>query len=292
MNFNFKLIRNEMLAPGDIFWQKKSGQNLLISKKGDAINFELIKKLEAAQQTLTIENLIDPDVRHEFEAVYEKYCSEVLMRDKIKWREQLIELLRVEFIEKEIEQFELNMLAWKFFSKFSTEEGFAFIERDSELFKRHLSVASSYAFCAFLLGYYESDFLSRLFSSTLESLMHLGESVNVMSLKEKLDYLSFQESFLPEDFEVMKEIASDDVLTKSVLFEKYDGSGIRNINSREMSDLEIVMVALNSSYGFKKCLDKNVLLAIDCGDFKCEGKTQRLLKRVLMKKERTADVAA
>lgn len=292
MEFNFKHIKNEMLSPGDIFWKKNSGAKILVSKKGDVINFELLKKLEAGNQTLVIENQIDSHVHHEFKTIYERYSSEILMRDKIKWRDQLIELLRVEFVEKEKEQFELNMLAWSLFSKFTKDEGLSFMERDSELFKRHLTIASSYTMCAFLLGYYESTFLERLFSSTLDSLMVLGKSVNVMTLKEILDYLSFQESFLPEDFEKVKEIAGPEVFSKTVVFEKYDGSGMRNINSREMSDLELVMVALNGSYGFKRNLDKNVLHAIDSDEFKCEKKTLTLLKRVLAKKEKAAEVAA
>lgn len=265
---------------------------MLISKKGDVINLDLIKKLDIAGEALVIQNQIDQHARQEIETVYEKYCLEVLMRDKIKWREELISLLQKEYIEKEKDQFELNMLAWKLFSKFTMEEAMDFMKRDSELFKRHLNVASSYAFCAFLLGYYESQFLSRLFTSTLESLMHLGSSVNVMSLKEKLDYLLFQESFLPEDFEVVKEIAAPEQMEKGVWFEKYDGSGPRNINSREMSDLEVVMVALNGSYGFKKCLEKNVLLVIDNNEFKCDAKTLGHLRRALAKKEKMADVAA
>ena len=59
-----------------------------------------------------------------------------------------------------------------------------------------------------------------------------------------------------------------------------------------MSDLEIVLVALNSSYGFKKGLTKNVFSAIASEEFKCEAKTLRTLKRALEKKEKQAEMAA
>ena len=187
MKLNSALLRKEILSPGDIFWIKKSGDSLLVSKKGDAINFDLIKKLETAGFELVIENQIDQHKENEFETVYERYGIEVLMRDKIQWREKIVQMLVEEFVDKERDQAEMDLLGWKLFSKLKVEDARAFIERDSELFKRHLRIASSYTFCAFLLGYYESQFLSTLFSSTLESLMSLGRAVNAMNLKEKLE---------------------------------------------------------------------------------------------------------
>ena len=284
MKLNLKNIKHDLLSPGNIFWQKKSGDSVLISKKGEALNHELIRKLEDAEYSLIITDVIDTYAYQKIHNLYLEYCNEVFMKDKIKCREDLISLLVTEFVENEKTQFEVNQLAWTIFSEFTTAEGMNFIRKDNDLFQRHLSVASSYAFCAFLLGYYDPTFLSNLFSSTLKNFMDLGESVHVLSLKEKFEYLRLQESFQREDYEAVKEIANEGLISKTVIFERYDGSGPRQINSREMSDLEIVMVALNTKYSFELDKNENIFKTIENGDFKCEVRTLKMLQRTLKKK--------
>lgn len=285
MKLNFNHIKEEILSPGNIFWKKNSGGDVLISKKGDVLNHQLIQKLLNANSTLEIEDCIDLDFHDSMFSLYVKYSEELFMRDKIKWRDQLVANLRTEFIEQNKSQFELDHLAWKFFSKFTNEEAMKFIEVDEALFKRHLSVASSYAFSAFLLGYYESSFLSKLFTSTLKNLMELGASVHVMSLKEKIDYLRMQDTFNSEDLKDAEELGSVDLFSKTMLLERYDGSGLGQINSREMSDLEIVLVALNRKYGFDEVEHANILSEITAGELKCVARILKMLQRVLDKKE-------
>ncbi len=290
VKFDFKHFENELLAPGDIFWIKKSGRTL-VSKKGEVLNTALLKKLDAANQTLMMENEIHFHMQQELLELYSKYSAEFFMRDKIKWREEFISKLKIHFVEENREQSELNYLAWKLFSSFNREDGISFIERDSELFKRNMNVASSYTLCAFLLGYYEPGFLQKAFSSTLKNLMELGKSINVISLKEQLEYLRLQESFNEDDVAVVRAIASPEVINKTVVFEKYNGSGLRNINSREMSDLEVILVALNSFYGFKLEVTVNVFKHIENGELDCERRVLRTLQNVLFKKYQTENEA-
>ncbi|MBC7429284.1 MAG: hypothetical protein H7336_11770 [Bacteriovorax sp.] len=293
MKFTFANIQHDLLSPGNIFWKKNSGGAVLISKKGEALNLKLIKKFFDAGIEVFMEDGIDLHVHHEMKTIYEKYSEEVLMRDKMIWRDQLIAIFRKEFIEKElVMQFELDHLAWKLFSSFKLPEGLNFIERDTDLFRRHLSVASSYTFCAFLMGYYEPNFLNRLFSKTLQNLMDLGTSAHVLSLKEKLEYLRLQESFSSEDYEYVKTIASDEVLKKTVMFEQYDGSGPRNLNSKEMTDLEVVFVAISKLFGYTKESRENILSAVVKGELKCGGRTLKMLQKVLSEKEKEMDAIA
>lgn len=284
MKFNFAHIKDEILSPGNIFWKKNNGSDVLISKKGDVVNHQLIQKLLAADSNLFINDCIDFDTHNSMFSLYVKYSEELFMRDKIKLRSELVEKLRLEFIENQKTQFEFNHLAWKFFSKFTKEEEMAFVEKDSALFKRHLNVASSYAFCAFLLGYYEPGFLSNLFTMTLKNLMELGESIHVMGLKEKIEYLRMQDSFNSEDFKSVTDIGSSDQISKTMILERYDGSGMKHINSREMSDLEIILVALNRKYGFEELEQINILSEIENGDLACVNRILKMLQRVLQEK--------
>ena len=262
----------------------------MISKKGEAVNLELLNKFSEGDTVVFITDEINLEASEKLKSLYEKYSEEILMRDKLVWREKFILALRQNFIEKEkITQFELNHLAWRLFSSFEHQEGLAFIERDSDLFIRHLSVASSYTFCAFLMGYYEPSFLNRLFSKTLQNLMDLGISAKVLSLKEKLEYLRLQESFTSEDYEYVKSIASNEIISKTVMFEKYDGSGPRKLNSREMTDLDIVFVAISRHFGYKQKENINILKTIDNHELECQLKTLKMLQKVLNKKEKTPE---
>ncbi|MBC7712249.1 MAG: hypothetical protein H7177_02860, partial [Rhizobacter sp.] len=286
MKFSFKNIQHDLLSPGNIFWKKNSGDAVLISKKGEALNLDLLKKFFDSGKEIYLEDGIDIHVHFEMKALYDKYSEEILMRDKIQWRDKLIAIFRKEFIEKEnVVQFELDQLAWKLFSNLELPEGLIFIERDADLFRRHLSVASSYTYCAFLLGYYEPAFLNRLFSKTLQNLMELGASARILTLKEKLEYLRLQESFSSEDYEYLKTIASDEILARTVMFEKYDGSGPRNLNSKEMSDLEVVFVAINSLFGFTNDNQENIFNSIIKGDLNCGTRTLKMLQKILSEKE-------
>ena len=287
MKFDFNHIKDEILSPGNIFWKKNNGTDVLISKKGDVLNHELIQKFIKADCILILEDSIDLSLHDSIFSLYVKYSEELLMRDKIKIREELIENLCVEFIRGKKSQFEFNLLAWKFFSQFNNSDAATFIKIDKELFSRNLSIASSYTFCAFLLGYYEPSFLSNLFTSTLKNLMALGNTTQVLTLKEKIEYLRMQESFNSEDFKCVEEIASPALIKSTMIFERYDGSGMRNINSREMNDLEIIFVAINRNFGFESEESANIFSEIDSGKLVCLSRTLKMLQRILYREPLT-----
>ena len=288
MKLNFNHIKNEILSPGNIFWKKSNGVDLLISKKGEVLNFELIKKITDAGYDLVLEDSIDLAFYDSLFSLYVKYSEELLMKNKMKWRLEIIESLITGFIKKKKSQFELNHLARKLFSQFNNSEITDFIAKDNDLFIRNASIASSYAFCAFLLGYYESSFLSNLFTSTFKNLMELGNGVELIVLKEKIEHLRMQDSFTSLDYKFIEELASPVIIKSTMIFERYDGSGIRKINSREMNDLEIIFVAINRNFGIG-CEDtSNILSDIQNGELVCDNAILKMLQKVLYKESMTA----
>ena len=288
MKLNFNHIKNEILSPGNIFWKKSNGVDLLISKKGEVLNFELIKKITDAGYDLVLEDSIDLAFYDSLFSLYVKYSEELLMKNKMKWRLEIIESLITGFIKKKKSQFELNHLARKLFSQFNNSEITDFIARDNDLFIRNASIASSYAFCAFLLGYYESSFLSNLFTSTFKNLMELGNGVELIVLKEKIEHLRMQDSFTSLDYKFIEELASPVIIKSTMIFERYDGSGIRKINSREMNDLEIVFVAINRSFGIGCELNDNILSQIKNETIVCISSILKMLQKILYKDSKTA----
>ena len=285
MKLSLKDIQDSLFSPGNIYWDRSGGKRSLITKKGDAINYALINKLDEADHLIFIEDS-EIKLHREMHDLFLQYNSALLMKDKINFREQIIALLREEFIEHKKSQDEFNLLAWKLFSLFTQDETDNLTFQDHALLHRHLSVASSYVFCAFFLGYYETKFLKNLFTNTLRDLMKLGDNVASLSLKERLEFLRIQNTFNDDTKELVAQMAESSTAASTMFLERYDGSGIRKLNFREMSDLEILLVSLNQFYGFKRDEEglTNILRDIEIGDLRCETKMLKMLQRVLYKK--------
>jgi hypothetical protein len=285
VKLKYQDIKNYLFSPGNIYWDRSEGRRSLISKKGDAINFSLIKKLEEADQLIFIEDS-ELKLHQEINELFLRYNQSLLMKDKINYRDQIIALLRYEFIENKKSQFELNLIAWNCFSNFTFDEMDSLSFQDTAILNRNLNVASSYVFCAFFIGYYDTDFLKNIFTTTLDGLMKLGENVSSLSLKEKLEYIRSIPSFGPEQSEIIEQMGESAVAVKTMFLERYDGSGMRKLNLREMNDLELLLVSLNQlySYKFEDQILTNILRDIEIGDLRCEPKTLKMLQRVLYKK--------
>ncbi|MBY0413232.1 MAG: hypothetical protein K2Q18_03660 [Bdellovibrionales bacterium] len=286
MRLRYTDIENNLFSPGDIFWIRKEGKRSLITKKGDAFNYDLIKKLDEADHELFIE---DEDYNF-YKILFEfftHYNQSLLMKEKLYYRDEIIALFREEFIENKRTQFELNLVVWTMFSTFSRDKTYELTTKDNEILKRHLNVTSSYVLCAFFLGYYDMKYLKELFQTTLLSLIDLGEGVQSLSLKEKLEYLRIQMSFTDETKDIVAQFSESDSMKKTMFLERYDGTGQRRMNYREMTDLQILLVALNQAYGFKVSelqMHTNLLRDIEIGDLSCEPKVLKMLQRVLYKK--------
>lgn len=290
MNFNIGQIKNFFFAPGDIFWKQKNGSSVLISKKGDAINFGLIEKLVGANHELVLENAFDFEANRELIEIYKNHANEILVKNKLSYRAKFIKKLMSEFINGKRDMSEVNALTCELF--WNDELGMMnnMESCDIDLLKRNISIASDYVLCAFLLGYYDHIFLSNLFSETIKNLMELGKNESAMSLKEKLEYLRTKESWNDDDTEYVKTLVDDeDELTVTASFERYDGSGILKLNLNEMSDLEIIFVSLNNYYGFLTDVKESALVEISEGTFKCETRVLEMLQKILTKE---AEIAA
>ena len=119
---------------------------------------------------------------------------------------QLLSLINNELSGDDFTQFEVDQLAWKVFSKIDREEAKRLLDKDIDLFKRSMSVASSYTLCAFILGYYSDEFLSKIFNETFLSNVDLKSTVSLNVLKNQLEKIRLQESLKNEDNELLKEI--------------------------------------------------------------------------------------
>ncbi|NOT78252.1 MAG: hypothetical protein HOP07_04535 [Bacteriovoracaceae bacterium] len=278
-------LRKYLLAPGNIFWIKKSGKQVLLCKKGDLINLNFIQKLETNKEKILLSEAINFEIQKDFQTDYSNFELELVIREKIAWRERFIGKFKDYFLDNEVGQLELDMLAWSLFSNFSPKESEDFLNQDNDIFRRHLSVASSYTFCAFFLGYYSTGFLSTLFTKTLKSLMSIGEKGTVRPLKAKLEKINKLETFTKIDLEEILLIENTSNLLHSGFFERYDGTGISHVNIREMLDLEIVLIAINRQMEFFKNENLNLFKAIEKNEFRCDSKLTGLIRRTLLERD-------
>lgn len=285
LDLNLKDVKGFILSPGNVFWQQKSGAHILLSAKSDFLNLPLIEKLSNANHILLIENQINLQLQHDFVEYFKGHQAEMLIREKLQWRSKLMTLFSEELGSDEVSQFEVDELAWKVFSRVSYEQARKFLEEDINLFKRSMSVSSSYTLCAFMLGYYSDEFLAKLFTDTFLNLMDLNASVPLQTLKMKLEKIRTLESLQVEDKQILEDIYQLTNKRNVVLGERYDGSGVRQINKREMTDLELVLVALNDHYSYSDNSYKSIFYEIKNSLFKCDKKILNVLEKCMETKK-------
>lgn len=231
--FNFNTIENYILSPGDIYWIKKSGEEVLVSKKGEVPNSLLIKKLVKNEQTLEISNEINVDVILQLEELFESSKKELLVQKKNQFRSKIVEILRAEYAEMERSQFEFDTMVWKIFSKFTLDEQMELVEIDMDLFRRSLRVTSSLVVTAFLNGYYDENFLEKLFMKTVKLLMGLVTIETISDDMERLENLR-------------KNLSSEPTLRDEVK-SLFDPAVLRS----EVGSWEKILVTFNLYYSFK-----------------------------------------
>jgi len=280
------LLGKYLLAPGDVFWNKKSGKKVLLSKKGELLNINLIKKIEQNKEKIILENHINFEIQKLFQGYFAEMRNELQIKEKIALREKILGRFSSFFLEEETEQLELDLLSWILFSSFSYEESRDFINHDSEIFKRHLSVASTYTFCALMLGYYDSKFLTMLFTKTLRNLLSIGNANEVLLTKDKLESFIQKDSFKGADLNLIKEFETKENLLFSGFFERYDGTGLSNTNIREMIDLEVVLIAINRHLNFNRKAESNFFKTLVNDGFICDQKITTLIKRTLTERDK------
>jgi murein L,D-transpeptidase YcbB/YkuD len=214
--FNFNTIENYILSPGDIYWIKKSGEEVLVSKKGEVPNSLLIKKLVKNEQTLEISNEINVEVITLLEELFASSKKEILIQNKNKFRKKIVEILRAEYAEIERSQFEFDTMVWKVFSTFTLDQQTDLVAIDMDLFRRSLRVTSSVVLVAFLNGYYDEKFLEKLFMKTVNLLMSMVSAETLSDDVEKLERLRLNLSSEPLMREEVKSLFDPAVLRSEV----------------------------------------------------------------------------
>ena len=280
---NIDDIKDDILSPGRIVWIQRSGSEVVISAKGSFLNLEMIAKLQKGGHKVIIQNDDETAVHAEFADVYRAFSEGEQIKHKLKHRNEFLGLLFKNYINSNRTQDDLNQLAWKLFSQLSREEARSYLNRDINFFKRGMSVASSYVFCAFLMGHYDTQFLNNLFTTTMRNLMQLGTEQLIGVLKNKLEIIRQQPHLSEGGHQFIKTISDKENFQQRFMLEKFDGSGVLGIKTEDMNDLELILSSLN--YYFQWTVDyegKNILAEIYDGRFKINAKVLSLIKTNLV----------
>lgn len=256
LDFNLNEVRENLFSPGNIFWIQNSGNRVLLSSKNDFINFKLIEKLFTNKYQLIIEDRSDNKFKDDFISYFEKHKSEILVKEKMQWRRKLLTLFSTLQEETAIGQLEIGEMAWKVFSKVENSKAQNLLEIDIDLFKRSLNVATSYTLLAFVLGCYDDNFLSNVFTKTFLDQMELDNTIPVSTLKNQLETKRISDN---NDFSDAKKI--------------------------ELTDLEILLTTIDGHYSFKNISNENVFAEIKAMSFVCERKILAMINKSLEARE-------
>jgi hypothetical protein len=275
---NLRDLEGLVLSPGDIFWIKNSGAEILIAKKSDFLNFALVEKIANSSHQLRMENQIDLSIQHEFMKMVNAHRREVFFKEKLQWKKRIFDLL----LQNNLSQFEIGQLAWMAWSSIDRDSVKALIDFDIDLFKRSLNVASSYVFCALLLGYYQDDFLKALFTNTLKELMSIERNELLNSIKMEMEQMRENDTLTSDDNNFIKRIYPRSI---SWAGERYNGSGVNAYNKKEMSDLEVLLIALERQFSYRDVDGESIFDSIQKGKFHCDEKILSVIKKGLIQTE-------
>jgi hypothetical protein len=185
----FDEIKLFILSPGNIFWKKNSGAEILITKKGDMCNFEVMKKIDLNSQKhgeLLIENEIDIDFVIAAKEMIQLYNNESSFDEKLNLRSKLVSFLIEEFIHKKRSQFEFVIVCVSWFVGSNVELMQNLVSKDKDIFIQAINYSSCLAVSSFLTGYYDTHYLAAIFSDSISYFKELLEKESAYLLKESL----------------------------------------------------------------------------------------------------------
>lgn len=253
-DLELKQLSTFVLSPGNIFWKKVNGTELLISAKNGLLNIEMIAKLKKAGHNIEIKDQIDFAIIDQFKFLFDNYKETELLGDRIGTTKKILELMQTYLIKTNPKQSDLNHLCLILFSEIPQSKLINYINMDFEYFVRSQNIASSFVILSFILGYYDLFFLQKMFNETIEDLMNIRQHVPGYFLTDSMT--KFHKELTPPDNSraTLLNIKNSISLKNKFIFERLDGKGLSNISSNEMNNLEIIFCNLCYHYDF----DNNV----------------------------------
>lgn len=283
MKVTKEYIHKELFASGDIYWNKKSGERVLITKAHDVINGELIAKLLDNSCDVTCDRPLD-DFSDEVVSWFEASSKESSLKSKIAFRKKIIHSISIACFNQNEPSFIIDKLAWRMFSLMGAKQAQVFIVKDINFFKRNLSMVGAYALCAYLLGCYDEKFLKKTYSELLTKLLAMMDECPIVKIKASIELIRNKESFNESDHALIKEDFKRYLVSDNIFFERMDGSGIQGLSARELSDLERIMIGVHQYFGFNSYKQANVLDALKNGSFKIDKKIRSIILNEIYEK--------
>ncbi|MCP4912462.1 MAG: hypothetical protein GY909_05040 [Oligoflexia bacterium] len=259
-------LKNYFLNPFDIFWKKKSGKKVLLSKTGELASL-VFEKLDGKKMDLVFEDLKDPDWINqalEFVEKLENLEGHILHREKNKAK------TRNDFI-KFIFETHIN-LKWKgnyvfLFEKFVKSFNEEFIEKAFYLHREEtwngLLKGAMGSLIALMVGYNDMNFLRELFAaifycelknglethSSLFTDVHDKNEFSKKSEEMKGDFKSEVDSHIDNIHDFFKEEVRNKQLIRAIKVhhEDFFGEGFpKKLKGNELSDLELIIIGMAS----------------------------------------------
>lgn len=273
----FSELKTNLLSPGNIFWKKNHGEEILISKKGDLLNIELIEKIHNAKNKLLIEDEVDRKVLYEANELIKAYREKTHAKDMENIKNKMLEFLVEQFVKENKTEFEFNLICWSWFSGLSHEEGATFLEMDRDYFVRSMSVTSGLTILAMVFGYYDYKYLQDFYSKTLREFKSLLDDKLAMSAKEILE--DYRSGVIDAETFVLK----FNLKRNLTLFENKNGTGAFAVKANEMSEFDLVCAEVNSAYDYNYC-EENFLMRLKDKKMNLDERFDEAIRSVLFKK--------
>lgn len=255
INVSLSYLKTMIYSPGDLYWLKKSGEELLITKKGEVGNFNLLNKIDKNGQNILIaEQEDDAYIKiglNHFKAWHK--ADQLAQKDQIKLT--IMQFLEQEFVEKNRSQIELDNFFWMVFSEMDIDIVSIYFDRSSDFFRRALSVSALAVFIAFVDGNHQLEFLKQSYTQLFMFFEKIYESNPTWEFVLRLENAKMQ-----RDLELEKLISK--IKFDQVFFHREYEHYFLTPNLEVVGDLPLMLkyfFEINQIFSYTKKHQKNGL---------------------------------
>ncbi len=273
--YSWPNLWSEKFAPGDIYWEKSSGQKTLVLRAGEPVCGPYLEKLSEKNILLKIDNYQNEEVISGIVSCFHRLQESTLESDRFIIRNEIIEILKRNYWDdcKNSSLLTLVLAGVKSFYHFNKEQEEELQETSIMLYKRSAFMSIFLVILALVHGYLDFKFLSDLYH--LGYMFDAGYKHEVISynllmasksewqtarggeaylksnpgfLKEEIVFLNHPSSGVDEALVFCSDLIKNKELLNLVLkhHERMNGQGMpHGFSSLEMTDLEALVVLVN-----------------------------------------------
>lgn len=261
-----------IFSPVNIYLNFKNGKSTLILRSGDLIEKEKFEKYKDQQSRLYIEKIINTECVEKISQALIKFDGAKLETEKLKNREEFIQVLKILIAKNELSTFDLAMAFNHVFNQINENELKEINSHSVVYLRRSFFVSSLYTCLAIFQGVNDYNLLNDMYHMSFLQDISLAVNLSTYNIEKLFDFNSEREfkgdnildksewDFYSSSLSDSKKISTEkfrrvfnniefcEVIDRH-LESSVDRSGPKGLMPNELSDYETLLLEVNALVG-------------------------------------------